>query len=670
MRPKAGGGHVSDEYDSEAMSLFQRIRLKVIGPPRDIRDPHIFHKIALIPFFAWIGLGADGLSSSAYGPEEAFRTLGSHIWMAVFLGLATAFTVMVIAYTYTKIIERFPQGGGGYIVATKMLGKRAGLVSGSALIVDYILTITVSIVSSTDAIFSYLPMAWQPWKIWVSAALIGLMVVLNIRGVKESITFLAPIFVVFLATHVILLGYGLASRAGAMPEVVRNIGIGYKSDLSSIGMLGMALIFLRAYSLGGGTYTGIEAVSNGMQIMREPKVRNGKRTMAYLAASLAVTAGGLLVVYLLTSIVPQDGRTLNATVADALYGGFGGIGKVLAFVTIFSEGALLLVASQAGFIDAPRVMANMAVDSWLPRRFADFSSRLTMRNGIVMIGVSAVVMLVYTKGSIAALVVMYSINVFLTFSLSEFGMVKHFIQNRRTEKIPLQSILVQALGFVLSALILCLTIFEKFTEGGWLTLVITGLLIFLCMAVKRHYLRVGTLLKKLDSLMEAVELETTKKRARKVDPREPTAIQLVSGYNGLGVHTFLQICTAFPGHYKNFIFASAGIVDQELFKDGESVPQLLTDVDAALQRYIRLARRYGHAADARAAVGTSVVDTATDLCRGLSKEFPNSTVFSGNLVFSRERLVHRILHNETAFAVQKRLQWEGITNVVMPIRVR
>lgn len=661
---------MSDEYGSDASNLFQRIRLKVIGPPRDIRDPRIFHKIALIPFLAWVGLGADGLSSSAYGPEEAFRTLGTHIWMAIFLGLATAFTVIVIAYTYTKIIERFPLGGGGYIVATKMLGKRAGVVSGSALIIDYILTITVSIVSSSDAIFSYLPIAWLPWKIWVSGALIALMVLLNIRGVKESITILAPIFMVFIVTHVFLLIYGLASRSGAVPELVRNIGTGYRSDLSGIGLLGMALIFLRAYSLGGGTYTGIEAVSNGMQIMREPKVRNGKKTMAYLAASLAVTAGGLLVIYLLTRIVPQNGRTLNATLADALYGGFGGVGKILAFITILSEGTLLLVASQAGFIDAPRVMANMAVDSWLPRRFADFSSRLTMRNGIVMIGISAVVMLVYTKGSISALVVMYSINVFLTFSLSEFGMVKHFIQNRRNEKIPLRSILVQALGFVLSALILCLTVFEKFTEGGWLTLLITGLLILLCMAVKRHYLQVGTVLKKLDSLVEAVELEKGGKRARKVDPREPTAIQLVSGYNGLGVHTFLQICTAFPGHYRNFIFASAGIVDQEIFKDGESVPELLSEVDVSLQRYILLAHKYGFAADAKAAVGTSVVDTATELCRSLSKEFPNSTVFSGNLVFSRERLVHRILHNETAFAVQKRLQWEGITNVVMPIRVR
>lgn len=661
---------MSDEKDFDAASLAKRIRLKIFGSPRDVRDPRIFHKIALIPFFAWIGLGADGLSSSAYGPEEAFRNLGTHTYMAVFLGLATAFTVFIIAYTYTKIIERFPHGGGGYIVATNMLGRKAGVISGSALIVDYILTIVVSIVSCTDALFSYLPIEWQPYKIGVTAFLILVMVVLNIRGVKESITILAPIFVVFLATHAILLVYGFASRAGAAAEITRNIGTGLRSDLTGIGFLGMALIFLRAYSLGGGTYTGIEAVSNGMQIMRDPKVKNGKRTMAYLSISLAVTAGGLLACYLLAKISPENGRTLNATLADALYGGFGGIGKLLAFVTILSEGALLLVGSQAGFIDAPRVMANMAVDSWLPRRFADFSGRLTMRNGIVMIGVSALALLVYTKGSITALVVMYSINVFLTFSLSEFGMVKHFVLHRRDEKIPLRSIAIQAIGFVLCALILILTISEKFTEGGWLTLVITGVLIVICAAVKRHYNQVAAALKKLDSLVAAVDLDDGPGGAPKVDRDAMTAIQLVSGYNGIGVHSFLQICSAFPNHYKNFIFVSVGIVDQAMFKDGESVPELLADVDASLQRYVKLAEKYGYAAEGSSGVGTNVVDTAVELCCKLHRDFPNSTIFSGNLVFSRESVIHRILHNETAFAVQRRLQWEGITNVVMPIRVR
>jgi amino acid transporter len=647
-----------------------RIRRRVFGAPRDVRDPGIFHKLALIPFFAWIGLGADGLSSSAYGPEEAFRNLSGHSYLAVFIGLATAVTVFIIAYTYTRIIERFPHGGGGYIVATKLLGEKAGLVSGSALVVDYILTIAVSVESCVDAVFSYCPPAWQPYKVPVAAFLIVILMILNIRGVKESITILAPIFVVFLAAHVLLLGYGLAIGSRGASTFAADIHRGIGEDLSAIGFMGMAAIFLRAYSLGGGTYTGIEAVSNGMQILREPKVRNGKRTMAYLATSLAITAGGLFVCYLLSGIAPETGRTLNATLADALYGSWGGAGKAIAFITILSEGALLFVAAQAGFIDAPRVMANMAVDSWMPRRFADFSERLTMRNGILIIGGAAIAILIYTKGSISALVVMYSINVFLTFSLSEFAMTRHFIQRRKVEGIRLGSIAIQAAGFILCALILSLTIYEKFLQGGWLTALITGFLIAACIGVRRHYRRVRSALKSLELLVPAAEAEPRRPAPRKKDARAMTAIQLVSGYNGMGVHSFLQIQSSFPGLYRNFVFASVAIVNQGLLKTGESVAELAGEVDASLARYVALARRYGFWAEAHSSIGTNVQDAATELCRALASDYPNSTVFTGKLIFSRDRLVHRLLHNESAFAIQKRLQWEGITNVVLPIRVR
>jgi amino acid transporter len=654
----------------ESPGIGQKLRRRVFGPPRDVRDPGIFQKMALVPFFAWIGLGADGLSSSAYGPEEAFRNLAGHEYLAAFVGLATALTVFIIAYTYTRIIERFPHGGGGYIVASKLLGEKAGLVSGCALVVDYILTIAVSVESCADAVFSYCPPQWLAFKVPCAVALILILILLNIRGVKESISMLAPIFLVFLATHVVLLGFGLGSGARSSTSLAGKISGGLGPDLRSLGFLALASIFLRAYSLGGGTYTGIEAVSNGMQILREPKVRNGKRTMAYLASSLAVTAGGLFVCYLLSGIVPEAGRTLNSTLADSLYGSWGGSGRVLAFVTILSEGALLFVAAQAGFIDAPRVMANMAVDSWMPRRFADFSERLTMRNGILIIGGAAIAILIYTKGSISALVVMYSINVFLTFSLSEFAMTRDFIRRRKEGGVKLHSIVIQGLGFILCVLILCLTIFEKFLDGGWLTVLITGVLIALCLAVRRHYWSVRSALSSLAALIPAAEAEPPKRAPKVPDRRAMTAIQLVSGYNGIGVHGFLQIQSSFPGLYRNFVFVSVAVVDQSLFKSGESVAELSHEVDEGLARYVALARRYGYWAESYSGIGTNVQDTATELCRALSVDYPHSTVFTGNLIFKRERLIYRLLHNESAFEIQRRLQWEGITNVVMPIRVK
>src|SRR5690242_18422769 len=155
-------------------------RHRLLGAPRNIADPHTYHTISLIALLAWVGLGADGLSSSAYGPDEAFRALGTHAYLAVALALATAVTVLVISIAYSQIIKRFPFGGGGYVVATQLLGPKVGVVSGSALLVDYVLTISVSVASSGDAIFSFLPGSALAWKLPLEAVAIGLLVVLNL----------------------------------------------------------------------------------------------------------------------------------------------------------------------------------------------------------------------------------------------------------------------------------------------------------------------------------------------------------------------------------------------------------------------------------------------------------------------------------------------------------
>jgi amino acid transporter len=645
----------------------ERIARRLFGVPRDLRDPHIFHKLSLIPLLAWIGLGADGLSSSAYGPEEAFRQLGTHTYLALFLALATAFTVGVIAYAYSRIIEHFPHGGGGYIVATHMLGEKAGVISGCALVVDYILTVSVSIASCVDALYSFLPLRFHEFKILTGCLLITLMIVLNIRGVKESILLLAPIFITFVTTHVLMLGYGVFSHLGRFGPLIESVQTGLSSDLSAIGGTGILLLFLRAYSLGGGTYTGIEAVSNGLQIMRDPKVYTGKRTMLYMAVSLALTAGGLLLCYLLIELKPISGKTFNAVLADALFGGWY-FGRWIALITILSEGALLFLAAQAGFIDAPRVMANMAVDSWLPHRFASFSNRLTMRNGILMIGASALGVLLYTRGSTAAIVIMYSINVFLTFSLSEFGMSRFFIKNRRKEAKWRQHLSVHLTGLTLCLTILSITLFEKFGEGGWLTLVITSLFIALCYLIKRHYLKVRIQLTELDAIVSQIPVSGPM-NTKPVDPKEMTAIQLVSSFNGVGVHTLFSVISSFPGLYKNFVFVSVAIIDQGAFKGEEGLADLKEYTEQSLRQYVQLARRLGFPAEYRMVVGTDIVESATKLCREVSLEFPRSTVFSGQLSFRLEKLYHRLLHNEAAFAIQRRLQWSGITNVILPIRL-
>ncbi|MBI5547337.1 MAG: APC family permease, partial [Deltaproteobacteria bacterium] len=233
--------------------LVKRLWRVLVGRPRTIDDPNVFHTISLIAFLAWVGLGADGLSSSAYGPEEAFKALGEHRFLAVAMALATAFTVFVIALSYSRIIERFPFGGGGYVVAGKLLGAPAGVVSGSALIIDYVLTITISVAAGAEAVFSFLPPTAAGLKLPLEFAAIGVLVVLNLRGVKESVKALTPIFLVFLVTHFLLIVGSLASRAGELPEVARQLHSEYQSGMQTLGAAGLFLLFMRAYSMGAGT---------------------------------------------------------------------------------------------------------------------------------------------------------------------------------------------------------------------------------------------------------------------------------------------------------------------------------------------------------------------------------------------------------------------------------
>lgn len=455
-------------------TTLERVRQAVVGRAKDFRDPLTHRKLSLIAFLAWVGLGADGLSSSAYGPDESFRALNEYTYLGACLALATAVTILVISRCYNRIIEHFPHGGGGYVVATSLLGQYAGLASGSALLVDYVLTITASIASGGDAVFSLLPHECAAYKLPVEYATIIALITLNLRGVKESVTVLIPIFVVFLGTHLMLIGGAIISHVPQVPAVAHEMSTGFQQGMSQLGLWGLLLVFLRAYSMGGGTYTGIEAVSNGLGILREPRVETGKRTMAYMAISLSATAGGILLCYMLLRVRPVEGQTLNAVLANRFAGAFapGGwpIGAAFVVVTIGAEAVLLLVAAQTGFIDGPRVMSNMATDFWLPRRFAGLSDRLTMQNGILLMGGAAMLTLAYTRGRISTLLVMYSLNVFLTFTLSQLGMIRFWTRGRRIREWLNRDLLVHGVGFVLCASILGIMIIEKFSEGAWITL--------------------------------------------------------------------------------------------------------------------------------------------------------------------------------------------------------
>jgi amino acid transporter len=649
-----------------------RLRSLLFGAPRNLFDPRIHQHMALVAFFAWVGLGSDGLSSSCYGPEEIFRQLGGHQHLALYLVVAVVGTVFLISASYGHIIEQFPFGGGGYLVATKLLGSGPGVVSGCALVVDYVLTIAISVAAGCDAIFSFLPASAQAAKLLAEFGIVGWLILLNIRGVKESVLVLTPIFLAFIASHALLVGYGILRHGAEMGHLLSDTVQDTRQAVSGIGLAGVGLVLLRAFSLGGGTYTGIEAVSNGVGILREPRVENGKRTMLYMASSLAFTAGGILLCYLLNRVAFEPGKTLNASLWDTLTHGWGvggvALGPAIVAFTLVSEGALLFVAAQTGFVDGPRTLAAMAVDEWVPKRFKNLSERLVTQNGVLGMGLAAAAVLAYTRGVVGLLVVMYSINVFLTFTLSQSGMARHWIRMRAEGRPWRRRLTVNAVGAVVTGTILVITASLKFREGGWVTLVATGALIVLCVGVRRHYRHVRRMLASLDETLLNLPF-TESRNSAELAVEGPTAIVLVESYGGLGVHTVLSVQRLFPRHFRNFVFVTAGLVDSAQFKGVDELGALEAKVRSDLVQYVTLAERMGVYAEYRYAVGTDLIQELEDLCTDLVKEFRRPVVFTGQLVFQRENLLTRTLHHETAFSIQRRLQFAGIQVIVMPIRV-
>jgi len=657
----------------------------ILGPAKDPLNPKVFHTITLAAFFAWVGLGADGLSSSCYGPEEAFEAIKGHPFLALPMAVFTALTVFIISASYSQIIELFPSGGGGYLVATKLLGRGPGVVCGSALILDYILTIAISVSSGVDAIFSSIPTLFtgmpKPWidhlanwKPHAAIVIIGILILLNLRGVKESIVILLPVFLTFLLTHLVGILWAILAHASEVPALattaVREIHAGAAREG---GWLALLAVFFAAYSKGAGTYTGIEAVSNSMQILREPRAATGRRTMLYMAISLAFTAGGLLVGYLLLDVQGAKGKTMNASFFERVFSPWNlqglPLGDWLIVITLLSEAALLFVAAQAGFIGGPRTLATMALDRWVPTRFSHLSNRLVIQDGVLFMGMAGALFVLFTKAEVKVLVVLYSINVFLTFTLSQLGMCVHWLRTRPTGVRWRRKLSINGLGLLLCVLILVLMVYFKFALGGWVTILLTGAAVVCCYLVHGHYEKVRRCLRDLDKL-EDISHPPVSGPAPAMTPNAPTAVILVSGFNGLGMHSFLTVLRMFPNHFRNFVFLSVGVVDFEEFKDPEEIERLRRRTMESLEKYTGKAAAMGLYAEHLQGFGTDLADEVEKIATELVKKFPGAIFFAGQLVFEEENVLTHSLHSQAAFEIQRRLQFSGVPLVLLPVRMR
>jgi len=366
----------------------------------------------------------------------------------------------------------------------------------------------------------------------------------------------------------------------------------------------MLLLILRSYCMGAGTYTGIEAVSNGLPVLREPRVRTAKRTMRYMAISLAVMVMGLMFAYLLYRVEPQSGKTLNAVLFEHVTGDWGDRSK-----------------------------------TWF---------------------------------------VIVTLAVFITFVLSQLGMVRHWWSTRTGVKHRWWKLLINGVGLVLTVFILVSVTVLKFHEGGWITLLVTGSLAGIAVVIKGHYYKTGRLLSKLDNLVEVAEssgsgLTTGKTQDMKshqgFDPTAKTAVLLVSGFNGRELHTLFSVFRTFEKTFRNFVFVDIGMVDAGNFKGLAEIEHLRAQIKSDLDRFVYFVQRHGYYAEGFYSIGVDVVDEIAQITLRILERFPNPVFFGGQLIFPNDSFLSRWLHNYTVFAVQRRLYSKGIPVVIMPIRV-
>ncbi len=626
-------------------------------------DRSLFQRTSLIPILALIGLGADGLSSSCYGPEEAFLALPNTPHLILYVALLSVITIAIISASYCQIIELFPRGGGGYLVASKLLSPFAGLVSGCALLVDYVMTVTISIAAGVDAFLSIVPTHHHRWGVPIKIAAIAMLTLINLRGVRESVLPWIPIFLLFVITHLFAILWSCFFHADAFPVVLSHVAAESASVHSSVGLWGLLFLIARSFSQGAGTFTGIEAVSNGMSIIRAPKVKNAKRTMVYIAISLSTAVFGLALAFLLNQVSPQKGQTINAVLMGRVGEEVGGIfGNYFQAVALFSETALLFVAAQTGFLGGPQILSNMALDRWFPYRFVSLSDRFVMRRGILLIAIGASSVMLYAHGNVDILVILYSLSVFITFSLSQIGMVRHWWQVRKRARRWLKKLLINGLGALVSVCILTSLILIKFTEGAWLSLVAVTALVCVGLFIRRYYAIFA-------ERIERVHWLIPNRPASAPLPPAPqnTAVMMLSGIHGMTQHSIANVLHLFGTSFDHFVFLHVGLVDAGNFKGESEVEKLKAYVNQESEKLVTLMQSKGYRAEAFVTLDVDIADGVERMAKEVLERYSNAVFIGGQLVLPQETAITRWLHNQTLHTIQRRLYANQYPLITVPI---
>lgn len=460
------------------MSLFSSVKRVLVGKP--IHTKHAHHERLPI----WTGLpvfASDALSSVAYATEEILLVLvmaGAGAMALVWdVSWWLAGLMIVVAFSYYQTIHAYPKGGGTYLVSTENLGSKAGRVAGASLLIDYVLTVAVSISSGVSAIIS-LNSNVQPYGVHIGVIAVLLLMVANLRGAKESgLLFAIPTYS-FVVMVLALVVTGVVQTLGVPHQVPQNV-MPPKEGFHAMG----AFLLLRAFAASCTALTGTEAIADGVQAFKAPEARNAARTLLLMVGLLLAMFMGLSYLAMHEGIVPMasgsDGfKTVVAQIAIAHWGD-GAMFGILQVTTA----AILFLAANTAFADFPRLSSFIARDGFLPRQLGSLGDRLVYQNGVILLSLSAIALIIVYKADTHSLIPLYAMGVFISFTLSQAGMAVKF----KREKAAFYKFAISAFGALVTLVVMGILLVTKFAEGAWLIVVALAIMLFIFRIIRRHY---------------------------------------------------------------------------------------------------------------------------------------------------------------------------------------
>ncbi|MEN9753145.1 MAG: hypothetical protein RL670_836 [Actinomycetota bacterium] len=507
------------EWDETPRSYLDTSKRLLFG--RRLSNAHLEGQL-LPKFIALPIFSSDPLSSVAYGPQELIMilTLGGISMLTFAPGIAAVVVILlsVIVLSYGKIIKAYPGGGGDYEVAKINLGNRAALTVASALLLDYVMTVAVSVASGTDNLISAFP-ALNPYRVEIAVGFILLLCAINLRGVRESGTAFAIPTYLFISTVFIMLGAGIYKLANGEAITAPSAGyhVSIAENLGQIPNVAMILLLLRAFASGCSALTGIEAIANGVPAFRVPKVRNARITMTLMGVTAIVMFIGVTAFALISNVhyaenpckqltdwaqcATQPQMSVIAQIGTAIFGG----DSILFFILQAATAAVLLLAANTAFNGFPLLSSVLAKDGFAPKALLTRGDRLVYSNGMLSLMAAALVLMLVYQASVTGLIQLYIIGVFTSFTVGQMGMLRHWrrglAKGQISRKEAMSGLAINGFGAFLTATVLVIVTITKFMHGAWLVFIIMPILYWVMYNTKRYYASVEEEIK-MDAVTE------------------------------------------------------------------------------------------------------------------------------------------------------------------------